>query len=103
MTDIYEAYNDYFLAYWGRDAEPEEVVSLITRGIVSEIQLVRELAKAPLFFESPVWNAKAPAYREIASEVLGQEEADKLDPELIREAIIKNADRKTFSERLRWE
>lgn len=98
---LFADYNDYFQAYWGQDAKPGQVASLIKRGIVSEYAITRTLAKAPNFFKSPVWKAKGPSYESIAQQILGPQVANSIDRNFYRNAIIDNLDGAAFGQRVR--
>jgi hypothetical protein len=91
----WDSYNNIYQAYAGRNAKRSEANFLYRHGI-SEFTLAKSLAKAPAFYKSPIWKAKADEYRGIAKDMgitVGKSQ--------VAQAIVNNWSGNVFQEKLR--
>ena len=88
-----QTYADTFFAYTGRNAKPNEIVSIL-KSAPSVYTLGNQLAGEKSFANSPVYKKSAPGLVQYARTILGQNW--KPSGGIIREAIAQNWDQSTF-------
>ena len=87
-----------FLSYTNKRPTDTQVATVLSKGW-SQYTLAKTLAGSKDFVNSPIYKSRAPAYQDAAKGLLGDKE--KLDPALVRDAIVNNWGGDTFQAVLR--
>jgi hypothetical protein len=78
---------ELYISYTGKRPTNEQIAKALANGW-SLYTITVGLSKTKDFYSSPIWKQKAPGYRAAAEGLLG--EGEKLDNELVRQAIVNN-------------
>jgi hypothetical protein len=89
---------DTYISFTGKRPSNNNVLAFINKGW-SVYSLTVALSKTKDFIGSPIWNSRAPGYKDAAQNLLAP--GEKPDQEMIRQAIVNNWDAGTFQYSLR--
>lgn len=89
---------DTYVTFTGERPSNRQVMTFIAKGW-SVYSLTVALSKTKAFKNSPIWASRAPGYTEASENLLAP--GEKLDDELVRNAIVNNWDAGTFQYTLR--
>lgn len=89
---------DLYISYTGKRPTNEQVAKALGAGW-SEYTISVGLSKTKDFLKSPIYKSRAPGYQAAADSLLG--EGERLDQELVRQAIINNWGGDVFQAKLR--